>query len=101
MASEVEIVTPTAADRPRPDRGDIRKMTMAEIEPVAQALAHSFFDDPHMRWIVRDDTTRMRKLERGFATFIRRIWLPQGESYTHDRVIGGANWMPPGTWHMG
>src|SRR5437588_8540015 len=33
IAFDVE-VAPTAADRPRPDGGDIRKMTLAEIEPV-------------------------------------------------------------------
>ena len=38
MASEPEAATPTAADRPRPDGGDIRKMTAAEIQPVARAL---------------------------------------------------------------
>jgi ribosomal protein S18 acetylase RimI-like enzyme len=97
----VELVAPTAADHPRPDGSDIRKMSVAEVGSVGRALARGFFDDPHMRWIVRDDTKRMRKLERGFATFIRRIWLPQAESYTHDRLIGGAHWMPPGTWHMG
>jgi ribosomal protein S18 acetylase RimI-like enzyme len=94
-------VTPTAADRPRPDGSDIRKMTVSEIEPVGCALARAFFDDPHMCWIARDDINRMRKLERGFATFIRRVWLPQAESYTHERVIGAAHWMPPGTWHRG
>jgi ribosomal protein S18 acetylase RimI-like enzyme len=97
----VEFVAPTAADHPRPDGSDIRKMSVAEVGSVGRALARGFVDDPHMRWIVRDDTKRMRKLERGFATFIRRIWLPQAESYTHDRLIGGAHWMPPGTWHMG
>src|SRR5205807_200526 len=27
--------------------------------------------------------------------------LPHDESYTHDQLIGGALWMPPGTWHVG
>jgi ribosomal protein S18 acetylase RimI-like enzyme len=94
-------VTPTATDRPRPDGGDIRKMTVSDVAPVARVLARAFYDDPHFCWIVRDDATRMRRLERGFETFVRRIWLSPDESYVHVRGIGAALWMPPGTWHMG
>jgi GNAT superfamily N-acetyltransferase len=101
MASEVEVLAPSASDRPRPDGSDIRKMTHAEVGPVAAALAQAFYDDPHFRWIVRDDRKRMPALERGFSTFMRRIWLRQDEGYTHERLIGAALWMPPGTWHMG
>jgi len=92
---------PTAADRARPDGGDIRKMTSEELGAVAGAVAQAFFDDPQMRWIAPDDGKRTLRLGPGFKTFIGRVWLPQGESYTHERMIGGAHWMPPGTWHMG
>jgi GNAT superfamily N-acetyltransferase len=101
MTSEVEAVVPTAMDRPRPDGGDIRKMTWAELQPVASTLARAFYDDPHFRWFVREDNRRMAVLERGFATFMSRIWLRQDEGYTHERLIGAALWMPPNTWHMG
>ena len=101
MESEVEVVTPTAADRPRPDGGDIRKMTSVDVEPVARTLAQSFYDDPHFRWFIRDDAKRMHRLERGFATFVSRVWLRQDESYAHERLIGAALWMPPNTWHIG
>jgi ribosomal protein S18 acetylase RimI-like enzyme len=94
-------VTPSAADRPRPDASDIRKMTRGEAEPVARTLARAFYDDPHFCWIVRDDAKRMRRLERGFQMFVERIWLPHDESYVHERLIGAALWMPPGTWHLG
>ena len=100
MGSEVEVVLPSASDRPRPDGSDIRRMTGAEIGPVARALAEAFYEDPHFRWFVRDDSRRMTSLERGFSTFIRHIWLPQDEGYTHERLIGAALWMPPDTWHM-
>ncbi|MFL5824728.1 MAG: GNAT family N-acetyltransferase [Solirubrobacteraceae bacterium] len=71
-----------------------------DIDGVARALAEAFEDDPHFRWILRDDGKRLKRLEEGFAVFITRIWLPQKESFTHDRLIGGALWMPPGTWHL-
>jgi RimJ/RimL family protein N-acetyltransferase len=100
MAFEAEAVGPGPSDRPRPDGGDIRKMTKADVRPVARTLAQAFYDDPHFRWFVRDDSKRMPALERGFTTFISRIWLRENEGYTHERLIGAAIWMPPGTWHM-
>jgi len=58
MAFEIEVAAPSAGDRPRPDGSDIRKMTAAEIQPVARALAQAFYDDPRFRWFVRDDAKR-------------------------------------------
>jgi GNAT superfamily N-acetyltransferase len=101
MTADVDLAAPTAADRPRPDGSDIRKITTAEIQQVARTLAHAFYDDPHSRWFVRDESKRMQRLERGFATFIRRVWLPQNEGYTLERLGGAALWMPPDTWHLG
>jgi ribosomal protein S18 acetylase RimI-like enzyme len=50
--------------------------------------------------MVRDDAARMRVLERSIALFVRRVWMPHGESYTHEELIGGSHWMPPGTWRV-
>lgn len=75
-------------------------MAPADVEPVTQALAQAFEDDPHFSWIIRDDAKRLRRLQRGFALFTRRIWLPQNEGFTHEKRVGGALWMPPGTWHV-
>jgi GNAT superfamily N-acetyltransferase len=101
VSTPLEAPDPTATDRPRPDGGDIRKMSRNDLAPVSVALARAFYDDPHFRWIVRDDAKRLPRMERGFATFIGRIWLPHDESYVHERGIGAALWMPPGTWHLG
>ena len=90
----------SVTERPRPDGSDIRKMSRAEIEPVARALAESFYEDPHFRWIIRDDARRLERLTRGFALFVDRVWLPHDEGFTHDRLIGAALWMPPGTAHI-
>jgi GNAT superfamily N-acetyltransferase len=98
VSYEIEAV-PTAADRPQPDGSDIRKMVADEVDAVARTLAHAFYDDPHFRWIVRNDSIRMRRMVSGFATFIGRIWLPHDEGFVHERLIGAAIWMPPDTWH--
>jgi ribosomal protein S18 acetylase RimI-like enzyme len=86
--------------RPLPDRSDVRKCTAADLTAVVPAVARSFYEDPIFRWILPDDGRRLSQLERGFALFARRVWFPQDESYTTDRLIGGAFWMPPGTWHL-
>lgn len=99
MSFDADVI-PTAADRPRPDGGDIRKMTAADLGPVARTLARAFYDDPHFRWIVRDDEKRMDRMVRGFRTFVERIWFTPDESYVHERLIGAALWMPPDTWHL-
>jgi len=86
--------------RPLPDGSDVRKSTAAELTHVVEAVARSFYEDPIFRWIVPDDGRRPRQLKRGFALFARRVWFPQDETYTTDRLIGGAFWMPPGAWHL-
>ena len=101
MESEFDEATPSAVDRPRPDGSDIRKIRAAEVQPVARTLARAFFDDPHMRWVARVDSKRMRTLERAFATFLGRVWLRHDEGYAHERLVGAALWMPPNTWQLG
>lgn len=76
-------------------------MHAPDIRRVSRALAEAFQDDPHFSWIVQDDHTRLERLERAFAVFIERIWLPQDAGYTHERLIGAALWLRPGAWHVG
>ena len=92
---------PTANDRPQLDGGDIRKVASPDVGAVASALAEAFYDDPHFRFFVPDDSKRMVRLERGFRTFITRLWLRHDEGYTNAQVSGAAIWLPPGTWHVG
>ena len=68
---------------------------------LAQALARAFYDDPVFQWLVPDDSERARRSERGFSLYLRKVYLPHDECYTTDDVVGGALWMPPGTWHLG
>jgi ribosomal protein S18 acetylase RimI-like enzyme len=86
--------------RPLPDGSDVRKATTADVPRLVDAVARSFYDDPVFSWIIPDDARRLSELQRGFALFARRVWCRHDETYTTDRVIGGAFWMPPGTWHL-
>ena len=87
--------------RPAIDGSDIRKLGHDDVPRIAKALARAFEDDPVMSWIFRDETDRPGRLERAFALFLRRIWLPQEECYAASRLFGAALWLPPGKWHLG
>jgi len=87
--------------RPAIDGSDIRRLGYDDVPTIARALARAFEDDPVMSWIFRDDSDRPRRLERAFALFLRKIWLPQEECYAADQLFGAALWLPPGKWHLG
>jgi GNAT superfamily N-acetyltransferase len=78
----------------------VRKVTQGDLPQVMRALARSFYDDPIFSWIAPDNARRLNELEQGFGLFARRVWFPQDEAYTTDRLIGGAFWMPPDKWHL-
>jgi ribosomal protein S18 acetylase RimI-like enzyme len=91
---------PGPTDRPRPDGSDVRVVGVDGVPDAASALAQAFYDDPHMSWIVRDDGVRLRRLTEGIETFIRAMWLPQGELYLLESGAGAAAWMRPGEQHV-
>jgi GNAT superfamily N-acetyltransferase len=91
---------PTQSDRPRPDGADIRKLTAADVPVVARTLALAFYDDPHMRWIMRDDGKRLARLEQAWAVFMRRLWLEHDGGYVHQGLGGAAVWLPPEKWSV-
>src|SRR5919201_4516275 len=84
-----------------PPVATVRKASAADVPRLAQALARAFYDDPVFQWLVPDDSERARRSERGFSLYLRKVYLPHDECHTTDDVVGGALWMPPGTWHLG
>jgi GNAT superfamily N-acetyltransferase len=86
--------------RPAVDGSDIRKIELDDVPPIARALARAFEDDPVMSWIFRSESERLGRLERAFALFLQKIWLPRDECYATDRLFGAALWLPPGKWRV-
>lgn len=82
------------------ESGTVRKATPADRLQVAAAMAKAFYDDPVVIWMMPDASRRLRRLERGFALFLERVYLPYDETYTTEHVAGGAIWAPPGEWKM-
>src|ERR671937_2111868 len=79
----------------------VRKATAEDVPRLARALARAFYDDPVFRWLVPEDAEREATAERGFSLYLRKGYLPHDECYTTEDVVGGALWLPPGTWHLG
>jgi ribosomal protein S18 acetylase RimI-like enzyme len=76
----------------------VRKGDTAEATPMAEVLARAFFDDPAFSWVLRGDMRRMKLLRRGFALFLRRVWLAEQHVYTTAGTAGVGVWEPPGAW---
>ncbi len=79
----------------------VRPFARADLSATVATLVRAFDDDPVMRWIFPDDRMRRRRLPGFFASTLR------GTSLRHEgtevavleaRVLGGAIWLPPGTW---
>jgi GNAT superfamily N-acetyltransferase len=72
-----------------------------EVPRLARALARAFHEDPVIRWIVPRDSEYASRSERGFALYMRKVYLPHEECYATEDGAGAALWLPPNTWHMG
>lgn len=84
------------------ERHAVRKVTRDDVPTISKAMARAFFDDPVVGdWCLSDESRRMRRLERVFDLWLRRLYLPHDECYTTDGLVGGALWLPPGTWKLG
>jgi GNAT superfamily N-acetyltransferase len=79
----------------------VRKATASDVPRLAASLARAFFDDPVFQWLIPDEAERLERSERGFAFYMRKIYLPHDECYTTDDQSGGALWLPPRKWHIG
>jgi ribosomal protein S18 acetylase RimI-like enzyme len=85
------------AVRPLPDGSDVVELRAEDVPRAARVLAAAFADDPVARWCFPD---RRGTLERAFALFMRRVWLPHRQCFTTDRGVGAACWLPPEHWHV-
>lgn len=80
----------------------VRKAIAEDVLRIARALARAFYEDPIMKWVLPDDSRRLRQLERSFdSIFLRRVCFPHNEIYTTEGISGGALWLPPGKWQLG
>jgi ribosomal protein S18 acetylase RimI-like enzyme len=79
----------------------IRKARTDEADALARTLAQAFYEDPVVSWLLPDDSRRLVASERGFRTFLRRVWLAHEETYVAEDAAGVCVWEPPGMWKVG
>ena len=76
----------------------VRPAATADLDPMADALAWSFHDDPVMAWLLGDDEDRtVRRLRRFFRMEGARHLQHPFVSTTDDHA-GAAYWDPPDRW---
>jgi ribosomal protein S18 acetylase RimI-like enzyme len=84
------------------ERHVVARVTGADVPTISKAMTRAFFDDPVVGdWCLADESRRTRRLERIFELFLHRMYLPHDECYAAEGLVGGAFWLPPGTWKLG
>jgi ribosomal protein S18 acetylase RimI-like enzyme len=84
-----------------PSQPQVRKATPDDVPALARSLARAFYEDPVFAWMLPDPADRLQRAERGFAFYLRKVYLPHEQCYTLAGGGGGALWLPPGQWHLG
>lgn len=85
----------TSMEQPR-SQPQVVLASAAQRAAVSATLADAFFDDPVMSWILRDEASRIRRLEGLFSTLLRGHYLALGTVWTTPDAEGAALWAPPG-----
>jgi GNAT superfamily N-acetyltransferase len=63
---------------------------------MADQLCRSFFDDPVMAYVFRNERRRVAAMRTYFTSQMRGDYLPFGGCYTTDDYKGAAIWAPAG-----
>ena len=69
-------------------------MESSEADGLANLLTQAYFDEPHFRYIMPDEQSRLRLLPALFREAVRATQL-YGEIHTTHRLDGGALWIGP------
>lgn len=91
-------VTPPTAPSTAPHTAlpAVRRARPGDVGPMAAQLCRSFFDDPVMSHVFRNESRRHEGMRRYFTTQMRSDYLPFGGCYTTDGYLGSAIWAPAG-----
>lgn len=79
----------------------IRHATTTDTTALAQMLARSFAQEAFWTWMVGTHAGVEQRLEKGFATQIRRFGLPYEHVWCGTQYEGAALWSPPNGWTLG
>jgi GNAT superfamily N-acetyltransferase len=68
----------------------------SQVDGLAMVLGQAYYDEPHIRYILRDEQSRIRLLPDFFRAAIHATQLNGGIHTTHH-LEGAALWMGPGS----
>jgi ribosomal protein S18 acetylase RimI-like enzyme len=74
----------------------VRRAIDADVDRMAAQLCRSFFDDPVIGHVFRNEGRRYEGLRAYFTSQMRGDYLPFGGCYTTDDYLGSAIWGPAG-----
>ena len=75
----------------------VRTATPEDAEPIAEALARAFDDDPVARYSLPSDRRRPGQLQRFYRERLRTL-VPEELVFCDDERRGAALWAPPDRW---
>ena len=75
--------------------GTALRLEVSKAEELAAVLSEALCNEPHFRYVIPDEPTRLHFLGGYFGSAIRASQL-NGEIYTTPRVDGGALWIGAG-----
>ena len=75
----------------------IRPAATADSEPIAEALARAFQDDPGARYGLPSDRRRPGQLRRFYSQRLRTL-MPEELVFCDAERRGAALWAPPDRW---
>jgi ribosomal protein S18 acetylase RimI-like enzyme len=78
-----------------------RRAGASDADSLAALLSRAFATDPLGRYLLPPSRARRRQMERGFRVYLRRIYLPEGQSWMAGSASGAAIWLPPGGGQLG
>jgi ribosomal protein S18 acetylase RimI-like enzyme len=78
---------------------NVMRLPESEISRAGDLLAHSFFNDSIVKYMLPNEAERLKLMPWHFAAF-GRYAHPFGEVYTTSGIEGVAVWLPPDNTEM-
>ena len=90
----------TAAETSTLSSVEVRRATPADIPRLKGVLARAFDEDPFLNWFIRQDVKRDQRFERAMEVALTKMSNGLNETWTAERLEGGALWRRPGEVKM-
>ncbi len=71
----------------------------AEVDALVEALSQAFDQDPHINWIVRQDSQRSAAFRQLFRLLLTDLG-GKGEIFSTTDLKAAAIWFPPAAWRL-